>query len=240
MYQRSAASYDTVFRQRRDHAAEAARVHGWIEQHRRPDAPGNHLLDVACGTGIHLPHLRRCYDVTGLDLSAEMLAIARRQNPETVFHQGDFVHFALGEQFTAVVCLGSAIGYARTLPAMRQAIQTMADHVVPGGVVIVEPWFAPDVWENGRISVDVADEPECKVARMIVSGLDATGTIATLDIHHLVGTAAGVESFVERHELGLFTPAVYLAAFAAAGLVATHDPDGLIGRGIYIGVKVKD
>jgi hypothetical protein len=43
-----------------------------------------------------------------------------------------------------------------------------------------------------------------------------------------------VEHFTELHELGLFTVEQHLAAFRAAGLAAEHDPEGPMGRGLYV------
>lgn len=37
--------------------------------------------------------------------------------------------------------------------------------------------------------------------------------------------------------MGRFVDDDYLAAFRAAGLEVTHDPQGLTGRGLYIGTK---
>ena len=52
-----------------------------------------------------------------------------------------------------------------------------------------------------------------------------------------MGTPEGVEYFTEFHEMGLFTNDQYRAAFRDAGLTVRHDPDGLMGRGLYIGLK---
>jgi ubiquinone/menaquinone biosynthesis C-methylase UbiE len=49
--------------------------------------PAKRTLDVACGTGFLTRHLRG--DVTGLDQSARMLAIAAERRPDATFVQGD-------------------------------------------------------------------------------------------------------------------------------------------------------
>jgi SAM-dependent methyltransferase len=73
-YARSAPWYDKIY-SFKDYVAEAAMLQRTIEQ-RRPEA--RRLLDVACGTGEHLCHLRQHFDVTGVDASEAMLQVARR------------------------------------------------------------------------------------------------------------------------------------------------------------------
>jgi hypothetical protein len=53
----------------------------------------------------------------------------------------------------------------------------------------------------------------------------------------MVATPQGVEYFTERHELGLFIHEEYMEAFHKTGLEVTHDPEGLDGRGLYLGMK---
>ena len=233
MFTRSAAIYDVIHRQRFDFAVAATKVHTLIEQHKR--SAGNTLLDVACGTGAYLMHLRTRYTVEGVDLDPGMLAVARQKLPDVPLHQADLVGFDLGRRFDAVLCLGSSIGYAATVNRLRQAMVTLTRHTVPGGVVIVEPWFGPEVWEDGRLTADLVDEPTLKIARVLVSGRE--GSVSTLDITYLVGRPEGVETFTEHHRLGLFTPKEYLAAFREAGLEVMHDAHGLLGRGLYVGVR---
>ena len=109
----------------------------------------------------------------------------------------------------------------------------MARHLEPGGLLVVEPWFAPDEWRAGHVSMLTVDEPERKLVRMALAG--RRDDVSTIDFHYLVATSAGIEHFTEHHELALFTDAQYREAFAAAGLSVEHDAAGLMGRGLYLG-----
>ena len=230
MYARSARVYDAVYGAK-DYAGEAARVHE-IVQARRPGA--RTMLEVACGTGRYLEHFRAWYDVEGLDVSAEQFAVARERLPEIELHEADMVSFDLGRRFDAIVCLFSSIGYVRTRERLHAAAAAMARHLEPGGVLVVEPWIFPENWIEGRVHMLVVDEPDLKIARTNLS--EREGDLAVMDMHYLVGTPEGVDHFVERHELALFSNEEYLDAFRAAGVDVEHDPEGLIGRGLYIGV----
>jgi len=234
MFTKAAAFYDAIYAAMgKDYAGEAQRLHELIQQYKR--CPGNTLLDVACGTGRHLAFLQQWYDVEGLDLDDAMLAIARRRCPDVVFHQADMVDFDLGRQFDVIVCLFSSIGYVKTVPKLRQAMQTMSRHVHSGGVIIIEPWLTPETYQAGRIHAQFVDQPELKLARMNISAVE--DGVSVLNFHYLVATPEGIKHFTERHELGLFSHDDYLAAFRASGLEVVYDPEGLTGRGLYIGIR---
>jgi ubiquinone/menaquinone biosynthesis C-methylase UbiE len=231
MYGRLASLYDTIY-SFKDYAAEAARLHELIQSHH----PGAHtLLDVACGTGKHLEQLRQHYEVEGADYSTQMLEIARERLPDTPLHQADMRELRLGKTYDAITCLFSAIGAMQSVDDLDAAIARMAEHTGPGGVLIVEPWVAREKYETGGLYTLVTREPDVQIARMNVSERD--GELAILDFHYLIGTNEGVEYTRDRHELGLFADADYESAFRRAGLAVEHDPEGLIGRGLYIGTR---
>jgi SAM-dependent methyltransferase len=231
VFSQSARIYDAVYSWK-DYTGEAERVHELV-QARKPGAAT--LLDVACGTGAHLAELRRWYRCEGLDLDPDLLAVARERLPDLPLHQADMRDFDLGRRFDAVTCLFSSIGYLLTVDALEAAVAAMARHLEPGGVLVVEPWLSPEAVTVPHVGAVFVDEPELKIAR--VNTIEVDGRTSSFDFHYVVGTPAGVEHFVEHHELGLFTHEEQLAAFRAAGLEVEHDEEGLMGRGLYIGLK---
>ncbi len=76
---------------------------------------GVRLLDVACGTGGHLPFLKDRYEVEGLDLSEEMLRIARENHPDIPFHLADMTDFRLDAAYDAITaCTAATVSPGRT------------------------------------------------------------------------------------------------------------------------------
>lgn len=233
-YKRQAAYYDAIYEaQGKDYKKESDKIREVIEKYKKSD--GNDLLDVGCGTGGHFAFLRERFTVEGLDIDQHMLQVARQRFPTITFHQGDMANFDLGKAFDVVTCLFSAIGYTMTVPNLQSAVKTLERHTKPGGVVIVEPWFSPEKWKVGRPAAVFVDKPDMKLARMNIS--ERKGNISIVNFHFLVATQGNVEHFTELHEIGLFTKEEYMDAFEKAGLQTTHDPQGITGRGLYIGVK---
>ncbi len=232
MFSKTAQYYDLIYSQK-DYQAEVEKLVTFIGENHSPDA--DRLLDVACGTGHHIQYLKEHFIVEGLDLDPKLLEIARKRNPEITFHEGDMIEFDLGHKFDILTCLFSSIGYVKTQENLNKTIATMAHHLNPGGLLIIEPWFTPQDWRPGTLHAQVIDEPELKIVRMNLSLSE--GSVSFFDFHYLIGTLDGIEHFVERHELGLFETEEMKSAFTEAGLQVIHDEEGLTGRGLYIGVK---
>jgi SAM-dependent methyltransferase len=233
VFTKSEAFYDAIYSWK-DYKRESERLRRLIDTHKR--SHGNALLDVAVGTGGHIPYLRDAFTIEGLDLDPRMLDLARARHAGIKFHHGDMLDFDLGRQFDVVVCLFSSIGYVKTAPRLNQAVANMARHICAGGVLIIEPFFSPAAWKPERRAwANFVDQPDLKIARMAVWDID--GSVVSSDFHYLVGTPAGIEHFTERHEMGLFTDEQHRAAFTAAGLDVAYDAEGLMGRGVYIGIR---
>lgn len=100
---------------------------------------GARVLDLGCGTGM--PTARRLVvagiEVVGVDLSAGMLALARRNVPEAEFHQVDIADLRPGGpvdlgRFDAVVAFFSLLMLPRA--EIPLALRTVRRLLVPGGL----------------------------------------------------------------------------------------------------------
>jgi SAM-dependent methyltransferase len=232
-YTKSARYYDLLYSWK-DYDAEARRLHELIQEH-NPGAKT--LLDVACGTGKHIELLTQHYDVAGIDIAPEFVTLARERNPNAEISQADMIDFELDRTFDAITNLFSAIGYVPDEGALDRTMATMAAHLNPGGVLLVEPWLHPDGYTTDHFGSLFAEDEAMAITRMNIA--ERKGDLSIMDMHHLVGSKDGIDHFVERHELMLFTHDRYMEAVEKAGLTASHDSEGLMGRGLYVGVKRK-
>ena len=231
MFSASAHLYDLIYAGIRDYAAESNTVAALL---RRLAPAARSVLDVACGTGEHARFLadRHGYEVDGLDLDPAFVRIAREKLVRGTVHEAAMIDFDLHRRYDAILCLGSSIGYARTLDGVRAALATFRRHLAPGGVVIVEPWFSADRLRHGYCSFRSVEAPPLKICRMSHTEID--GGISRLRFEYLIGSEGGIERASELHELGLFTHQEMESAFRDAGFESEYDPVGLLDRGLHV------
>lgn len=94
------------------------------------------ILEVGCGTGRNLRSLRRIFpkaDITGVDLSGDMLRIARRKTAGVKLIQQAY-DAPLGANFDLVL-----FSYALTMfnPGWENAIQAAKADLSPGGLLAI-------------------------------------------------------------------------------------------------------
>ncbi|MHC4993327.1 MAG: class I SAM-dependent DNA methyltransferase [Planctomycetota bacterium] len=227
--------YDLVYAAKgKDYAAEAARIVELCAPHfagRRRS-----LLDVACGTGAHLRHLQAEFEVSGVDGSAAMLAVARDRLPGVRLLERDMTTLQLHRSFDVITCLFASIGYLPDADAMRQAVRAMASHLVEDGTLILEPALTPERIVPPRRSVVTArtgDETiTCRTDAEHLPGRPPSGLVIRFEIE--VASPTGVDRYEERQVVRAFTHRMYEDALRRAGLRYTHEPVGLCGYGLYV------
>jgi SAM-dependent methyltransferase len=147
-------------------------------------APRGRGLDAACGTGRHARHMVELgYDVTGFDVTPEMLLVARNHVPEAEFIVGDLLAIPVpGEHYECVVC-GLAVAH---VPDLAGALSELARVLVSGGHLVLSAlhpfqallgWHAPFADTSGARGFvrEYAHTHAEYLTAFAVAGLTVTG-----------------------------------------------------------------
>jgi SAM-dependent methyltransferase len=202
--------------------------------HELAGSPGGTLLDVACGTGRHaLAFADLGYEVTGVDINDELLAVAHVAAGDRVrFLQGDMCELDVeGRPFELVTCLFDSIGYPLEDGLIVAALRSLARHAAPHGQVVCEFLHAPALLrgaESQRVKrVRLGD------GRRLVRTSETTIDVEQMRMHvryelWAVDDEGRAESVEEEQVNRLFTIPEMRALAAAAGLavrkiVAAYD-----------------
>ncbi|MDY6918165.1 MAG: class I SAM-dependent methyltransferase [Chloroflexota bacterium] len=116
-----------------DYVEETERLCRTIQDRSRIEVGS--LLHLGCGAGNNDYTLKEHFEVTGVDLSEDMLGMARWLNPQVAYAQGDMRTVRLGRSFDAVMLLDS-VGYMLTEDDLRAAFATAFAHLNPRGLFL--------------------------------------------------------------------------------------------------------
>ena len=110
-------------------------------------------LDLGCGTGVLCRALaEHGIDARGVDLSGDMIALARANAPSLRFDTGDMITWRARERFDLVTCTGDALNHIPRPDDVRRVFENVYAMLTPGGR------FVFDLLGEGEIP---DDEPFC-------------------------------------------------------------------------------
>jgi phosphatidylethanolamine/phosphatidyl-N-methylethanolamine N-methyltransferase len=109
--------------------------------------PGRKVLEVGVGTGLALPHYTRSKRITGIDLSKEMMALARARVREKGLTNVDAL-IEVDAEATGLEAqsfdIAVAMFVASVVPNPRQLLKEMRRVVRPGGHLLFVNHFAAE------------------------------------------------------------------------------------------------
>ena len=181
-------------------------LHGILRETIGPAPPaGGSALDAGCGTGFQSALLTELgWDAHGIDVSAGLLAVARRRLPAASFALASVETLPYPDaRFDAVVCCGSTLSFvddpARALAEMGRVLR-------PGG----------------RLLLDCEHRPSLDLAWTLASALSGDalgyGVTAREAWHALIAGRSLRMVYPGYGPLWLFTRRELSAMLAAAGL----------------------
>ncbi len=223
-----------------DYGEEAAFYRRLYETHcrRRPRT----LLDLGSGGGHNAAHLKATLQCTLVDLEPAMLALSGRLNPECEHVRGDMRSIRLGRLFDCVL-LHDAVSYLISREDLVKAIACAYAHTAPGGVALFQPDFITETFTPGTdTGGSDADGRALRYLEWRWDPVPADNTYLTEMVYLLRHDDGGVEVVHDRHVMGLFSRAVWLASIADAGfqpLVVPfhHSSNCDAGHEIFLGLR---
>jgi SAM-dependent methyltransferase len=125
---------------------------------------GSPLLELGCGTGrLLVPLAEAGYVVTGVDLSPEMLRLARAKaeaagvSDRVTLIEGDYAGAPLDGPYRLAFVVMNTFLHLTTQERQLRALRHWREHLAPGGLLVIDI-FHPDVGQlaglDGRLEWD--------------------------------------------------------------------------------------
>ena len=173
-----------------------------IEEHSKIDVKT--LLHLGCGGGRNDHTFNKHFEVTGVDISEEMLRMAKELNPDADYVKGDIRSLRLGKTFDCVTALDS-VNYMKTEEDLMRLFQTAHDHLKPGGVFLTIIEESRERFKQNRTISSTHSSGDIQITFIENSfDPDPGDTHFEMTLIYLVRKGASLEVYIDSHIWGLF------------------------------------
>jgi SAM-dependent methyltransferase len=185
-----------------EYIPEAKFVDRMIKKHKKTS--GNELLDVGCGAGHHDLLLKDGYQVVGVDQGEKMLELARKRNPELMYHKADMRTFQLNRKFDVVMAMDMLM-YNLSYSDLEKTFQNLSDHLQPGGVLLFYVENIKERFEQNKTRYKKHKKGEVEIV-LIENDYDSNPDDTEFECHliFLIRKGGKLEIEVDKHRMGLF------------------------------------
>ncbi len=226
-YAEFANIYDRLILEDIDYTAIADYIESTLS---RLGKKANLVCDLACGTGTLTDILqKRGYDMIGIDLSPEMLNIAREKNPDILLLNQDIRTFELYGTVDALLCMTDSLNYIEThedLFAIFKAAKTC--YLNPDAPFIFDlnsPFKLKTVLGNNTFTYDSDD-----VFYVWENEFDTDANCTDFYLTFFVKDGETYHRFCEQHTEYIYEPAKIKALLKKAGFTKIEIFDGYTNR----------
>jgi SAM-dependent methyltransferase len=162
------------------------------------------LLHLGCGGGRNDFTFQKHFNVTGVDISKEMLVLAKELNPSSEYLEGDMRNVRLGRTFDCVVALDS-VSYMITEDDLNRLFRTALEHLNPGGVFITVVEDSCDRFKQNRTISSTHSRGQTQIT-FIENSYDPNPKDTQFDMTfiYLVRDKGGLKVYTDSHIWGLF------------------------------------
>jgi len=203
------------------------------------------LLDLGCGGGNDDFAMKKHFKITGMDVSPEMLKLAKKLNPEAEYVKGDMRFARLKKSFDAVTIFDS-INYMVTRDDLKAAFDTAHAHLKPGGVLVTIAEVNKERFAQNRTRcmTNVKGDTEITFIENFYDP-DPRDTSYEATFVYLIRSKGKLKIETDRHLCGVFPLATWIDLLREAGFKVNQmalnvsDPEAR-SYPLFICVKAKD
>ena len=147
-------NYDTIYG-KKDYEAECELAINLMKMY-MPEKPVT-VLDLGCGTGNHALILsRKGFEVSGVDISDEMLEIAdekaKSSDLKIDFFNGDIRNFNIDRKFDSAIMMFAVLGYQNSNGDLINCLKSIRNHLKKGSILVFDCWCGPPKNQERRLS----------------------------------------------------------------------------------------
>jgi SAM-dependent methyltransferase len=96
------------------------------------------ILELGCGTAENLVQFAQTYKVHGIDISGEMIKLAKKKIPSGNFKVNDITDFSLKEKFDLIFCVYDTINHLPDFDSWVKLFKRVKEHLSPEGIFIFD------------------------------------------------------------------------------------------------------
>ena len=139
-YNKIAKIYDLMYTKETgfDHEAQVKWVDDWRKKLNLP----KEILDLACGTGIHLKFFKkRGYKIQGIDASQGMLNIAKERLKDISLEKGFFEDFKLKNNVPIITSYFNTMSYNTNTQKLKSTFKNIHKNLTEGGIFVFDVFY---------------------------------------------------------------------------------------------------
>jgi len=165
------------------------------------------ILEVGCGSGMLARRfLKNGYNYLGMDLSDEMLEIARTEVKENAFVQGDMRKLSFDKQFDSILITGRSIAYVTNNKGILDTFNGVHKSLKHNGLLVFGVFEANGIFDNFNDFEQNIEHKNKKIRR--ISKLERnleTGWTYNWFAKYIIETDGSVLEFDDLTTLRAFT-----------------------------------
>lgn len=168
------------------------------------------VISFGCGTGKHDFELNKLgYHMTGIDLSSEMVEIAKKNaaiaGTDEKFIVADIREFEPSDCYDAVVSLFHVMSYQNSNDDVISSFRTARKCLSKGGIFIFDAWYGPGVLTDlPSVRVKKASRDGCFITRIATPSMYDKKNVVDVNYEIIITDKESYKIINETHRMRYF------------------------------------